>query len=75
MTPSRYRATANSLASFGFRGAFVLTGPFVGGVLDSSGMTPTLWLLAVASLVILGAVIAPLIRSVRELQREVTAAA
>ena len=38
-TPSRFRATANSLASFGFRGAFVLTAPLVGAMLDRSGAT------------------------------------
>ena len=27
--PGEYRATANSLTSFGFRGAFMVTGPLV----------------------------------------------
>ncbi len=35
--PGEFRATANSLASFGFRGAFVLTGPFVGYTHDLVG--------------------------------------
>ena len=69
-TPSRFRATANSLASFGFRGAFVLSGPVVGAVLDRSGMVPTLWLLAFGSLVIFVAVIVPLLFAVRESQSE-----
>jgi hypothetical protein len=63
--PSRFRATANSLASFGFRGAFVVTGPLVGYVLDVWGMTMTLWLLVAGTLVIFGSLILPLILAVR----------
>lgn len=44
--PGEFRATANSLASFGFRGAYVITGPFVGYLLDLYGMHTLLWLLA-----------------------------
>ncbi len=40
--PGRFRATANSLASFGFRAAFAVTGPFVGWTLDLWGMDVTL---------------------------------
>ena len=36
--PGHFRATANSLASFGFRAAFAVTGPFVGWTLDLWGM-------------------------------------
>ena len=74
-TPSRFRATANSLASFGFRGAFVLTAPLVGAMLDRSGMVPTLWLLAFGSLLIFAGVIVPLLFAVRELQRAAAPAA
>jgi hypothetical protein len=63
--PSRFRATANSLTSFGFRGAFALTGPFVGWVLDLWGMRTTLELLAVGSLGISLGVLLPLIVAVR----------
>ena len=62
--PSRFRATANSLASFGFRGAYVLTAPLVGAVLDGAGMTMALWLLAIGSLLVLRFVLLPLARQV-----------
>lgn len=63
--PSEIRATANSLASFGFRGAFALTGPFVGYAFDLWGMRTTLVLLALASLLIALAIVLPLVLAVR----------
>ena len=63
--PSAYRATANSLASFGFRGAFVVTGPFVGYVFDLWGMATTLWLMAGVTLVIFVGIMLPLVIAVR----------
>jgi len=63
--PGEFRATANSLASFGFRGAFVLTGPFVGHLLDLWGMDVALLLLAVATLVIFVSLILPLVLAAR----------
>ena len=68
--PSRFRATANSLTSFGFRGAFVVTGPFVGWVLDVWGMRTTLELLALASVAIGIGVLLPLILAVRAARAE-----
>lgn len=62
--PGEFRATANSLASFGFRGAFVLTGPWVGYVYDLWGMRETLYLLAAATLCIFVTLIVPLMRAV-----------
>jgi predicted MFS family arabinose efflux permease len=63
--PGEYRATANSLASFGFRGAFVVTGPWVGYTFDLWGMSTTLWLLASGTLVIFVVLIVPLILAAR----------
>ncbi len=63
--PAEFRATANSLASFGFRGAFVITGPWVGYLLDLWGMSTTLWLLACGALVIFAVLIVPLILAAR----------
>ncbi|MBK80917.1 MAG: hypothetical protein CMQ43_08385 [Gammaproteobacteria bacterium] len=63
--PGTFRATANSLASFGFRGAFVLTGPVVGHGLDLWGMSTMLWLLAGATLVIFAGIILPLVAAAR----------
>ena len=65
--PSEYRATANSLTSFGFRGAFMLTGPLVGFYLDFWGMAATLYLLAAATGVIFLVLILPLLFAVRGL--------
>lgn len=67
--PSEFRATANSLASFGFRGAFALTGPLVGYYYDLWGMHETLYLLAAASLVIFVTLILPLVRAVQQHKR------
>jgi MFS family permease len=63
--PGHYRATANSLASFGFRAAFIVTGPVVGQVLDLWGMSTTLWLLAGATLVIFAGLLLPLLAAAR----------
>jgi hypothetical protein len=63
--PSEFRATANSLTSFGFRGMFVLTGPIVGYSFDLWGMGVTLQALAVATLVIFVTLILPLIHAAR----------
>jgi MFS family permease len=68
--PGEFRATANSLASFGFRGAFVLTGPLVGYGFDLWGMSTTLLLLAGATLVIFVGLIVPLIVAVRRSRME-----
>ena len=58
---SEIRATANSLASFGFRIAFAVTAPVVGGALELWGLDATLLLLAAASAGIFFALILPLI--------------
>jgi predicted MFS family arabinose efflux permease len=69
--PSEFRATANSIASFGFRGAFVVTGPVVGHVFDLWGMSTTLLMLVVVTLVIFVTLILPLIAAVKALPDEV----
>ena len=63
-----FRATANSLASFGFRGAFALTAPLVGGALDLWGLKTTLLLLAAASFGIFLTLILPLVVAAREIR-------
>jgi MFS family permease len=63
--PAQFRATANSLASFGFRGIFAVTGPVVGHLLDLWGMGTTLWLMAGASLAIFAGLVLPLMAAVR----------
>jgi predicted MFS family arabinose efflux permease len=68
--PSEFRATANSLASFGFRGAFVISGPLVGYVFDLWGISVTLMLLAAATLAIFVGLIVPLALAARTEQRQ-----
>ena len=63
--PSEFRATVNSLTSFGFRGAFVLTGPVVGYSFDLWGMEVTLLALAVATVAIFVTLIVPLALAAR----------
>ena len=58
--PSEFRATANSFASLGFRGAFALTAPVVGKALDLWDMATTFALLGAASLVVFALLILPL---------------
>ena len=65
--PSEFRATANSLTSFGFRGAFVVTGPVVGYLLDLWGMREVLLMLAAVTLIIFVTIILPLMLAVRGL--------
>ncbi|MEJ2133345.1 MAG: hypothetical protein P8Y95_17365, partial [Gammaproteobacteria bacterium] len=62
-------ATANSLASFGYRGAFVITGPIVGHVLDLWGIATTVVLLAAGTLAVFAALVVPLILCVRDIER------
>ena len=64
--PSEYRATANSIASFGFRAAFVITAPLVGAALDLWGMWTTFMLLAIASAAIFAVLVLPLILAVQQ---------
>ncbi len=63
--PSEFRATANSVASFGFRAGFVVTGPLVGYVYDWWGMITTLVMLAALSLVLGLSLLLPLVFAVR----------
>lgn len=62
--PSEFRATANSMASFGFRAGFVLTGPLIGYAYDLWQMPATLWLLAIVSAALALGLLLPLILAV-----------
>ncbi|MEX2132023.1 MAG: MFS transporter [Pseudohongiellaceae bacterium] len=70
--PSEFRATANSLTSFTFRLGFITTGPLVGYIADSQGLTTALNLLGLVSIVVFALIMMPLIQTVRALQRQVT---
>ncbi len=67
----RYRATANSLVSFLFRGALVLTVPVVGALLELWTLREVFALLALASLAVFVVLVLPLIAAVRCLPRAV----
>jgi MFS family permease len=66
--PGKFRATANSLASLGFRAAYVATAPAVGAVLDGWGMQATMVLLAAGTVAVFVLLLVPLIAAVRESQ-------
>jgi hypothetical protein len=66
--PGKFRATANSLASLGFRLAYVGTAPLVGAVLDGWGFQATMLLLAAGTVAVFAFLIVPLIAAVREQQ-------
>ena len=60
-----FRATVNSLASLGVRGIFIVTGPVLGYLLDTQGMTNTLIGLLVIFTPLMGLVLVPLIIQIR----------
>lgn len=66
--PGRFRATANSFAHLGFRAAYMATAPLVGVAVEGWGLQPTFVLLAGAAMLVLGLLLAPLIRAVRTAQ-------
>lgn len=64
--PGDFRATVNSLVSLGMRGIFIVTGPVLGYMLDSHGMTNTLVGLAVIFAPLLLMVLVPLVIRIRQ---------
>ena len=66
---SRYRATANSLASFLARGTVVATVPVVGALLGIWSLREVFAMLALVSLGIALALLLPLVLAIRQLQR------
>ena len=71
--PSEFRATANSFVSFLFRLSFIISGPMVGWLTEAQGMTTTLNMLGLCSILLFVLVMSPLIQSVRQLQQQATA--
>jgi len=72
--PGSIRATVNSLSSLTFRFGFILTGPLVGAMAQERGLSATLSVLGISSLVLFVVVMLPLIRSVIVPQRTIPAA-
>lgn len=65
--PSSFRATANSMVSFMFRGIYIVTGPMVGYLISWQGMTVALAVLGGLVAVVCIMYLRPLLRSVRTL--------
>jgi MFS family permease len=66
-TPSSFRATANSMVSFMFRGIYIVTGPMIGFLISWQGMTVTLTVLGGLVAVVCVLSLRPLLRAVRAL--------
>lgn len=67
--PSEFRATANSLTGFLFRLTFILTGPLVGYLYEWQGMSTTLAVLGVGSMLLFVTLMIPLLRRITADQR------
>jgi MFS family permease len=65
-TPSAFRATANSLQSFFFRGGFAVFGPGVGFLIDRYGMPFALRVLAGSFALLFLVLLVPLMRALRK---------
>lgn len=70
--PSEFRATANSMTGLLFRLTFIVTGPLVGYLYESQGMSTTLFVLGVACIVLFFGLLLPLIRGVNTHLNRVT---
>ena len=68
--PAQVRATVNSLTSLTFRFGFIFTGPVVGHIAQTQGLSTALNLLGLASIAMFALIMLPLIRSVRTMQQQ-----
>lgn len=66
--PSEFRATVNSLNSLVFRFGFIITGPFVGFIADTHGLTTALNVIGLWSIMAFFVIMLPLIKAVKVLQ-------
>ena len=62
--PSAFRATANSMTSFMFRGVYIVTGPLVGYSIDEFGTDAVLWGLGAAIVLVVGLFLLPLLSEI-----------
>ncbi|MDX1490684.1 MAG: MFS transporter [Pseudohongiellaceae bacterium] len=67
--PGSVRATVNSLTSLTFRFGFILTGPLVGHLADTRGLSSALNLLGLSSIAIFVLIMLPLVKAVKELNK------
>lgn len=68
--PSSFRATANSMTSFMFRGIYIVTGPIVGFMIGAVGMQATLMTLAGVAVVLCVTLMLPMAVEVRHAEAE-----
>ncbi|XOV88699.1 MAG: MFS transporter [Pseudomonadota bacterium] len=66
--PGAFRATANSMTSFMFRGVYIVTGPLVGYLIGAVGMQATLLVLCAVSALLFGTLLVPMLAAVRGMQ-------
>ena len=66
--PSKFRATANSITSFMFRGIYIVTGPIVGLLIESFGMHTTLAVLGGVVSIFFVMCLLPLLGEIRIVQ-------
>ncbi len=69
--PGSVRATVNSLTSLTFRFGFVLTGPLLGHIAQTRGLSTALNMLGFSSLLMFLLIMLPLIRAVKKMQGSV----
>ena len=69
-TPASFRATANSLVSFMFRGIYIVTGPLVGLLIDAQGISITLAVLGVVVAVAFVLFMVPLLVSLKAAEKK-----
>jgi len=72
--PSSFRATANSMTSFMFRGIYIVTGPMVGFAIERFGMQATLIVLAAVAFALFLTLMLPMVAEVREAEATTRAA-
>lgn len=63
--PGSVRATVNSLTSLTFRFGFILTGPLIGHLAESRGLSAALNILGLSSIAVFFLIMLPLIKAVR----------
>lgn len=71
--PGDFRATANSFTSFLFRLGFIISGPIVGYLAETQGLTVTLNVMAAGFAVVFITIMLPLIQLVRSIQQRAAA--
>lgn len=72
-TPSAFRATANSIVSFMFRGIYIVTGPLVGLMIEHLGMNAALAILGLSVIGMIVFFLLPLIAKVGRLEESESA--